>query len=243
MGTNAPVLSATATIAIPCVKLPDIPKVPKLELFGMAEFKGISDISAGLPNNCSMNINLLVQLMPFLAGLTCFMRVLKVMQSLGEFAKAVPNPVKMGEKVGDLISSIDELAECFGIIIPLTILKTIKQILLLIIGLIQCLLDQIQSLLNISLKIDLNAAADNPELAKALNCAQDNVNTAMESLMSAMEMLSPIFAILNDLGAIAGQSFSFPAVSGGGGAAVADFVNTMEAVVGTLQEIADALPA
>jgi hypothetical protein len=208
----------------------------------MSELKGIADVGAGIPNDCSLSISLILQLMPYLSGLTCFLRVLKVIKVLGDFAGAVPNIPKMGETAPKLASSIEELFQCFGLLDPTAILRLIKQIILLIIKLLNCVLGQIRSLLTLQLSIDLDGAADNPALQSALKCAQDNAQNQMESLTNALEGLAPVFDILGMLGSIAGQSFTFPALGGQAGQDVAQTLDTIQGVMDTLQMVADTLP-
>jgi len=238
-----PTVSTSFSFDIPCVKLPAPPKVPTLSLFGMLEFKGVADIGAGLPNKCSMNISLLLQLMPYISGLTCFLRVLKVIKTLGDFAGAVPNPVKMGEKAVDLVSTIAELSTCFGLVLPTAIIKTIKEILLLVVNLLSCLLSQLQSLISLQLSIDLNAAAGNPALQNSLQCALDNAQTQMDSITNSLDSLGPLLEILNTLGSLAGISITLPSIDAKASlAGPKQAIDALQNVVSTLQTVADSLP-
>src|SRR5262249_1376796 len=132
-------------LEIPCPAVPKIPKIPNINILGMAELKGFLDFSVGSPRDCTLSINLLVQLAPLLASLTCLLRILAVINALKDAVESTP-PFS---KVGDLLSKIGDMATtCFGALIPLNIAITIKGVLELIISFLICFLEQLDSLIS-----------------------------------------------------------------------------------------------
>jgi hypothetical protein len=87
-------------VEVPCAKLPKIPKIPSIDILGMAELKGMLDFSLGTPRDCTLAINLMVQLAPLLASMTCLLRILAVIKALEDTAKSAFT------KTGDLLGAL-----------------------------------------------------------------------------------------------------------------------------------------
>ena len=62
----------------------------KIELPMGGSLKAFTDISKGIPTDCSMVFNLMVQLAPMLASIECLVRVLKLLAPLIEVIKGAP---------------------------------------------------------------------------------------------------------------------------------------------------------
>src|SRR5947209_17721958 len=96
--------------SLPCVPLPDVPSEIKVKLpFG--ELKGLHDFSQGIPSDCTVTFNLLLQLPPLLASLTCPLRVLNVIAKLKDLASA-KTPPDIISALPALAKAIDEMADC-----------------------------------------------------------------------------------------------------------------------------------
>src|SRR5262245_59010048 len=80
----------------PCeeIKLP-APSPIKIQLPTGGSIQAFTDISKGIPIDCWMTFNLLVQLAPLLASMECLVRVLKLIKPLIDVVKAIPNPIKL----------------------------------------------------------------------------------------------------------------------------------------------------
>ena len=79
----------------PCVdfRLPK-PTLPELTLPTGGTLKGIADLTKGVPSDCSLNFNLIIQLAPILASMQCLFEVLKLLGALKKFFEAAKDPVR-----------------------------------------------------------------------------------------------------------------------------------------------------
>lgn len=196
-----------ANLEVPCTKLPKIPKVPSINILGMAELKGMLDFSVGTPRDCTLAINLMVQLAPLLASMTCLLRILAVI-------KALESTVKSGfTKTGDLLDAIGKLVTCFGALNPVSIAITIKGVLELVINFLGCFLEQLDSLIKFQASIDLDAAEGNPTLRLSLECARDNAKTSVDNLMLSLQTIQPLLNMTTSLAGVGGFDLKLPALS------------------------------
>lgn len=206
--------------------------------------KGIGDITKGIPTNCSLNVSLMLQLGPILANLECFVRLLKLIKPLIAVIKGLPfPPVKA---ITDFAKAATDVGECIvKFTTPAGMLPFVKDILCLIIRILRCMLDQMNSLLAMmeKLSIDLAAADGNAVEQELLRCAQDNAQRsanaqlqAVEPVLVLLEIAAPIFEIAQ-VGPI-----EFPTFEGVEGfEEMQTFVGTMEGFVETLELVADGL--
>ena len=200
-------MPADIDVSIPCAKLPKIPKIPSINILGMAELRGMLDFSQGAPRDCTLAINLMLQVAPMLASMTCLIRILAVI-------KALEDTVKSGfTKTGDLLSKIGELSKCFGALTPASIVITIKGVLELIITFVSCFLEQLDNLIQFQATIDLNAAQENPTLRLSLECARDNAKTSMDNLVLSLQAIQPLLDMASSIGSIVGLKLKLPAMS------------------------------
>ena len=230
-----------ALVEIPCI---EIEKKQQLSIslpFG-GSLSSLTNIADGPPTDCALAHSLIIQIMPMMASMTCLLRVLKVVSALKGF---VSNPVTGTD---DLISAIDEMAECLGIVLSVPpICAMVKDILLLVISYLNCMIEAVESVLNFSVGIDLNAAQGNPALLASLECAQKNAQTSLESTMGAMAGLQPLMELVNTTLSIIGEgpitlppmSAETPSLSDLAGQ---DPLEPVKAVVDALQTAANALP-
>jgi len=206
--------------------------------------KGVGDITKGIPTNCSLNFSLLLQLGPILANLECFIRVLKLIKPLIEVIKGLPfPPVKAIMDFGEAAAEVTECIASFTT--PLGLAAFVRDILCLVIRILKCMLEQMNSLLALMEKLSISfAAADgNAVQQELLKCAQENAQRsataqlqAVEPVMVILEIAAPVFEIAQ-VGPIEIPTF-------GGVEGVEEmraFTTTMEGFVDTLQLIADGL--
>ena len=230
-----------ASPAPPCPKLKK-PKVPTIELPFGAQLKGLADFSAGLPSQCALNFSLLVQLGPLLASMACLLKILNVIGKLQAFVKAVPDPMKLAEAVPELLKAIAAVGPCLPPVAFPQLAITLKQILQLVVGILQCVVAQLDSILEIQAKIDIKAAAGNPALERALQCAQDNAAAAMDSVGTTLEGLQPILQMVTMVAEIAGISLQPIAVPAGGAADALATVQALRDAIDGLAAAIDAIP-
>jgi hypothetical protein len=228
---------------IPCVELPKIPQIPKIPLLGGAELRAFIDSSLGPPSDCRLTFNLLIQLAPYLGNLACFIKLMNVIAKLKDFVTAVPDPVKLGKAVPDLVSAIEEVTKCIPIFAIPNLLAMIKAILLLILSFLRCLVQQIQSVLKFQATLDLSGADDNDALRGILECAKKNADTTMDSVKKSVEPLEPIFQMISILADIAGHPIEIPDLSAisAGVDASATLQPLMDTITG-LEAIVEAIP-
>jgi len=225
------------------IALPQPGKV-SLQLPSGGTIKGIGDVTRGIPTNCSLNVSLMLQLAPILGNLECFIRVLKLIKPLIDIVKGLPfPPVKA---ITDFAEAAKEVMECItAFTTPAGIGPFVRDILCLIIRMLSCLVQQMDSVLSLMEKLSLSiAAADGNATEQALlQCAQENAQRAataqlqsVEPVMVILEMVAPLLEIAQ-VGPI-----EIPSI--GGGESVEDmraFVTTLEQLVETLELVAKAL--
>jgi hypothetical protein len=234
----------TTPPASPPPKCPKLkkPTVPTVQLPFGAQLKGIADFSQGLPTQCSLNFSLLVQLQPLLAAMACMLKVLNVIGKMEAFVKAAKNPPTMVDTVDDLLKAIDGVRPCLPPLAFPQLAITIKQILQLIVGILQCLVAALDSILEFQQSIDIESAAGNPALENALRCAQDNASASMDSIGTALEGLQPILEMVTMIAGIAGISLNPIVVPATAGADAFDTVQSLRDTIDALAEVIDAIP-
>jgi hypothetical protein len=139
------------------------------------------------------------------------------------------------------------LAPCLLIPTPAAIIPFVKDLLCLILKVLECFLSQIKSLVNIlgPLELQLNTAqqSGNDELVATLQCAQQNAQTQAGQIMSSLGPAGMLLDLAGPLFDIAGvPAISLPALgSASDVAALNNVVQTIQSVVGTIQIAVDAL--
>ncbi len=226
----------------PCdvLKLP-MPTPLALQLPSGGSMKALVDISKGIPNDCSMSFNLMLQLQPLLVALECPMRILKLLKPLTEILGAlteVPPGVPSPEVLAEFAQSVVEIAPCFLSLagIPAFVLDILR----LIRSILNCLLTQMRSLRDLmnGLQLRFAAAEGNPDLLEALGCSQENAGVAMQNLTSAIDPIAGIIALVSPFLEIAGMDLSLELSTP---AAPPEDLEAFDAVIATLQTAVDAI--
>lgn len=197
----------TLELKVPCAHLPKIPTIPSVNILGMFDMKGMLDFSLGTPRDCTLAINLMLQISPLLASMSCLLKILAVIQAMEKFVK---NPLT---ETTELLEKIGKVAGCFVALTPFNIAITIKGILELIISFLSCFLEQLESLISFQAKIDLNPAQGNETLRLTLQCAKENAQTAMDNLMVSLGGIEPLLGMINSLGGVVGIEVKLPSLS------------------------------
>ncbi|HWI13643.1 MAG TPA: hypothetical protein VNT02_05290, partial [Burkholderiales bacterium] len=189
----------------PCAEI-SLPKPTpmKIALPSGGSLTALSDISKGIPNDCSMSFNLMLQLGPLLGSMDCLLKILKLLKPLIDIIKSLPFPSP--KLIADFVEAAVALAPCLAIPTPVAMVPFVRDILNLILKMLRCFLGQMKSVLDVmkGLGLQLKIAQDsnNAELEAAIKCAQTNSETAAAHAMQSIEpvrvildMLSPIFDI------------------------------------------------
>lgn len=234
----------STNIQIPCVEIPGISSIPKISLPMGIELQAIADLSKGAPTNCALLHNLMVQLMPTLAGLNCVIKILNVIGALEGFLSAFPNIVAVGEKAGDVLAAIGDMSECLDIVLgPFAVIQTIKDILLLIISYLECFVAAIRSVLDFQAGINLNLAQGNPALLSSLQCANNNAQTSMQQMLMALAPIAPLFKMIQPLIKISQLPIQLPAIGDLAGASdVKSAVDQLDDMLIQMRQIVAAIP-
>jgi hypothetical protein len=236
----------------PCeeIKLPS-PEPLSITLPTGGSLKALTDISKGIPNDCSMTFNLMLQIAPFLAASDCLFKLLGIVAPLIDVIKGLgppPNPLKLGKAIPKFLKAAEKLAPCLLAVTGAPLIPFIKDLLCLILKALNCFLGQMKSILAImkGLEIQLDAAksAGNFELQRTVECAQENATLAAQNLTRSLEPLGAILALAQPLMELAGIPDTIkiaPPVAGADVAAFEGTIRDIQGVVGTIQVVADAL--
>ncbi len=243
--------SLTEALATPqCLDL-SLPKpnLPSLTLPSGGKIQAICDITKGIPSDCSMNVNLMLQIAPIMASMECLLKVLKFIATLIDVLKGITDPTKILTAFGDIIAAGEDLIPCFGMPLGLTIPPFIKDLLLLIAKMLKCILQALKSVVELldGLELEIASAAQNGNdaLAAQLECAKENGMLAAQGTMMAID---PIATVLEIAGAFFSLMPGAPTIELPSLAAVEDLdamktaIETLEQVVLTIEGIAEAIP-
>lgn len=225
------------------ISLPE-PASVKLDLPTGGTLKGISTVTDKIPTSCNLNLSLMLQLGPILANLECFIRVLKLIKPLIDVIKGLPFPP--AKAIVDFGEAATEVAECIvKFTTPAGMLPFVKDILCLIIRVLNCVVDQMKSIAALmeKLSLDMVAADGNATEQALIECAQENAQRsasaqlqAVEPVMVILEIAAPIFE-LAQVGPIEIPTF------GGveGFEEMQTFIESLEGFVDTLTLISEAV--
>jgi len=225
------------------ISLPEPGKV-SLQLPSGATLKGIGDITKGIPTNCTLNVSLMMQLGPVLANLECFIRVLKLIKPLIDIVKGLPfPPVKA---IADFGVAAKEVMECIvAFTTPAGMIPFVRDILCLIIRMLACLVQQMDSIISLMEKLSLSitAAEGNPTEQALLECAKENAQRAAKAQMQAIEPVMVLLEIAGPLMEIAGVGpIEIPTMGESEDVQqLRGVVNTLEDFVQTLELVVKAL--
>jgi hypothetical protein len=230
------------------IRLPK-PSPLKINLPLGGAMQAMSDISKGIPNDCSLTFSLMVQIAPFLASIECLLRILKLIKPLIDIinglTKVPPSPPV--KAIQEFAAAVPPVIECIPIPPFTNILLFIRDLLCLILKILKCFLDQMKSILKImggiQIQLNLATAAGNTELINALQCAQENAQTQAAHFTASIEPVGVILELAGSLMQIAGiKPITLPSLGGQTDlASLQQVVQIVQEVVATIQIAADAL--
>ena len=230
----------------------DFPKAEqlKLRLPNGATLSALPDLTKGIPSDCSLVANIFLQLAPFLASIECLLKVLGLIKPLIDVVKGLSplNPPKLAQAIPEFMKAAEGIVGCLGMLIPATnVFNFVKDLLLLIIKIIKCLIGQLKSILAIMQGIELRIAdaeaAGNEELKRVLECAKKNATNAAGH---ASQSLGPVTNILPLVGLfleLAGVKLEIPAIgSAEDSAALQGTIDSLEDTITTIETVLETLP-
>jgi hypothetical protein len=250
--------SLKAEASIPCIELPEIPRIPDIELPFGASLKGFLNFAEGTPTDCTASFNLMIQLMPLLVSMGCLLKILKVAAKLPDFVKAVPNvvtdPTGVVKAVPDLVDAIVDLQNCLPPLMFPRLLISIKAMLLLVANFFSCFLKELENILRIiaDLESHIQVAEGNPALQASLRCARESAQGSMTNLTLSLSSLQPLLGMIGMVGGMVGAPPLGSAIDALdklstskfelGGAVEEDITIGIREVITTLKVIADQIP-
>src|SRR4051794_11255696 len=186
-------------------------KLPEIRLPTGGSIKGIVDLTKGIPSDCSLNFSLAAQLAPIMASIECLVKVLALIAPLIDVIKAlpgVPDPTALLKAVGKFLPAAEALAPCLLVPTPLAMVPFVKDILALLIAMLGCIIQQLQSVINLMEELEQSIrqaeAAGNAELLSTLQCAQENARTSANGIMQGMEPIKVLLSLAGAFMSIAG---------------------------------------
>jgi hypothetical protein len=221
----------------------------KLRLPTGGTFQAFADISKGIPTDCSMTFNLMLQLAPFLAAIECPLKILKLLKPLIEIVNSLPGipPVKAIKEFGEAAADLTESCILKIAVPELAIIPFIQDLLCLILKVLRCFRSQMKSLLAImgplTLQLQTAQADGNDELVATIQCAQQNAQTQATQLMNSLGPVGVLLDLAGPLFGIAGvQAIQLPALGSATDLnALRSAVKSIQSVEATIQIAADAL--
>jgi hypothetical protein len=229
-----------------------LPKPEKLEITlpTGGSLKAITDISKGIPNDCSLVVSLMAQIAPFLASIDCLFKLLGLIAPLVDVVKGLgppPDPFKLGSAIPKFIEAANKLLPCLLVVTGAPLIPFLRDLLCLILKVLKCLIGQLNTIIGVmsglTLQINIAKASGNTELQKALECAQENAAISAQHLTSAFEPVSAILQLAGPLMGLAGiPAIQLPAVGSQTDLqGLQQAVATLQDVVGIIQGAVDAI--
>jgi hypothetical protein len=224
------------------VALP-MPKPLKVDLPFGASMHALVDTSKGIPNDCSMNYNLMLQMAPLLAALECPMKIIKLLKPLVDIIKAIgppPDAQKIAKAMPEFVEAAAEIAPCFVAIaqVPTMVMDLLK----LIKSVLNCLLGQLRTIRNAmeGLAVRFGEAEGRPELRSQIECAQKNLATQAEAMTSSIEPIAGVLTLVSTIAGIAGMQLDITLETGG---APPEDTEALDAVIAVLETAVQAIDA
>lgn len=243
--------SVTRTLAAPIcldLRLPK-PDIGQVRLPTGGHIKAITDITKGIPSDCSVNFNIALQLAPIMASMECLLKVLKfagvligVMKDIsgGALPDVLPG-------LGKIAKAGEELMPCVGMALGLGVPLFIKDLLLLLAKMLRCAAQALRGAIEVLDGIDLDIASakteGKDELLAQLECAKENAELARDGAMVSLEPVMVLLSLASPFLEIGGKSVAIgPFASDGSLDSLKSVLESIETAATLLQSIAEAIP-
>lgn len=226
------------------------PKLPQIRLPTGGSIKAIADLTRGVPSDCALNINIALQLAPIMASIECLVKILGLVKPLIDVIKGLApmDPPTLLKAVPEFVKAAEALKGCLLVPTPLAMIPFVKDILLLIIAMLRCLIGQMRSILGklagLELKIATARSSGNADVLASLECARENVKVAMDSTMMGIEPIGVLLELAGPFMGIAGvDPIKLPAMASSEDLdAIEKNLASLQQVIDTMQAIVDLLP-
>lgn len=227
----------------PCIDI-GIPKPSplKLKLPTGGSLQAIADVSKGIPTDCAMTMDLMLQLAPLLASIECPLKMLKVLGPLTEVVTGLLNPPPPLDAVKKLTDAVIELGPCLGLVIPGgSMVPFVKDLLCLIRKILHCLLGQLRSIHDLltGLQLSFDAAQGNDDLLATLQCSKENADAAISNVTQAIEPVSALLTLMSPLFEIAQMpplQLSLPGTTPTDAESLTPIIDTLQGLVDAIDD-------
>lgn len=225
-----------------CLSLPKPGKV-EIHLPTGGTLKGIADVSKQIPDDCTLIFSLALQLGPFLANIDCLMKLMKLIKPLIDVItglKELPNPSKVIGAVPAFVDASKDVLECIAQLTGLGIPLFVRDLLCLIIKLLNCIVGQLKSVMavmgGLALQINSAQSAGNSELLAALQCAQSQAQTSAQAAFASIDPVMFLLSMASPFLGMAGvDPITTPAL------ASPEDLEAMQSTIDTLDELVKTL--
>lgn len=232
-----------------CIPMPKPGKAKITLPFGGATIEAFNDITKGIPDDCSLNFSLMLQVAPLLANMKCFIEALKVVEPLITLISALGKAdlPAIAQALPKFLEAVPPLVECiakFFLGVPLFL----RDLLLMLAKLLGCVVQSLKSALAVMSGLQLQIASaqadNNTALLAALECANEQAQASAQHALTAVDPLLVILSLAEPLFGLAGVSpIKTPQLAGSdtleGLEALIDVLDTLAK---TLRTVAEAIP-
>lgn len=221
-----------------CIPFP--PKPARITLPGGAQIQGVTNVTEKIPDDCALTFSVLLQLGPVLANFKCIFAVMSLLGPLIEIIGGLPKPPSP-KLLEDFAKAAGEVTKCvLSFTTPAGLAQFVIDILDLILKVLNCVLDALETALSLAKGISLDLAnakaAENEVLVGILECSQEN---AMNSASATLTAIEPIPAILDVISAVmqivGADPIEFPKIE------QPESAEALEEIVSTLRDTVDAI--
>lgn len=222
------------------------PKKLTVQLPTGLNLSSIADAGKNIPNDCSLSFSLMLQLAPLMGSMECVLKILKLLKPLSD---AVTSPPPTPALIKEIVEATAELAPCFLMITPAGMIPFVRDLLCLILKVLNCLIGQLQTMLDfmsgLAIKLKKAEAKTPPdqEQIESLKCAQENVLTTAGHLMKGVEPLQTLLDLAGPFMSIAGVAeIKLPAIADAEDTEqLKQAIDSIKQVTDTVQQIVDGL--
>lgn len=233
-----------------CLPMPKPGKVSITLPFGGATIQAFSDISKGIPDDCSLSFSLALQIGPILANMKCLIEALKVVEPLITLISALGKAdlPAIAQALPKFLEAVPPLVDCiakFFIGVPIFL----RDLLALIAKLLRCVVGSLRSALNVmsglQLQISSAQAEGNTALLAALECAQQQAQASTDYALSAIDPLLVLLSLAEPLFGLAGvDPIQTPQLAPDGTLeGLQAVIDVLDTLAKTLQTVAESLGA
>lgn len=134
-----------------CISLPQ-PGTLSVQLPTGGSIKGLVDVTKSIPDDCSLSFSLVLPMLTFLGNFECLFKLLKLITPLIDVVKGLgppPDLPKLGKAIPDFLEAAEELAPCLAIPTPVAMAPFVRDLLCLIIKLLNCVVGLLKTIMSV----------------------------------------------------------------------------------------------